>query len=265
MGLLSWAKGLWWFVSEGQFGELENAVDPDNPIPVPSSMTPIDPHYLEQEQALRELLLRLTVLLRETRTPNPRGTRSEFYQTCTAMFADELRKTSHPALKHDEYLPFVVPRFLDHVRNTLKPLPPAEADAVSDETLIETFIAKQPRSIVALVRRGDQVLSVSRRDRLVDLGLPGGKLDPWETPEIACARETKEEAGIILEEMHFIYERIDETDGRVCWCYEATKWSGTPRQREPGIIVEWVTPARLLEPSCTFAEYNRGLFKAMGI
>lgn len=131
--------------------------------------------------------------------------------------------------------------------------------------IIDEFMSRQPRSVVALVLREDgRLLAVSRRGRPDDLGLPGGKIDPGEVPDEAVVRELAEETGVTLHEPEFCYERVDNSDGVVAWCYRGA-WSGTARQMEDGITVTWVEPARLLEPSCTFREYNRGVLTALAL
>lgn len=157
-------------------------------------------------------------------------------------------------LKQEEYLRYILRRFVND--RLLR----------ASDTEIDSFIRKQPRSCVALILdENGNVLSVSRRNKPDDLGLPGGKIDPGEKPEEAVIREAFEETGITIEDPTFCYERVDVTDGRVAWCFRVTKWTGEPRKREDGIEVKWVPLTRLLEPSCTFRDYNRGLFTALGL
>jgi 8-oxo-dGTP pyrophosphatase MutT (NUDIX family) len=104
------------------------------------------------------------------------------------------------------------------------------------------------------------VWAVSRRDRPEDLGLPGGKIDAGEAPYTAMVRETFEETGVTVTRAIMVFERVDETDGNVAWCYLAQAWIGRPSQQESGIFVSLVPPARLLDERCTFREYNRALF-----
>ncbi len=163
--------------------------------------------------------------------------------------------------KQERFLRDVLTRFADHHNASLSfPSEPIEP------WQIEEFVAKQPRSVVAFVQRSDgKVVAVSRRGRPADLGLPGGKIDPGETPEEAAARELLEETGVVAKKMEFCYERVDRTDGRVAWCYRVVEWEGEPRHQEPSIYVSWEEPLRLLEENCVFREYNRGLFAKLGI
>lgn len=125
----------------------------------------------------------------------------------------------------------------------------------------------RPYSVAALLIRPDDgyVLAVSRRDEPDNLGLPGGKVEEHETPEEALGRETNEETSVLVQDAVFCYERVDATNGELAWVYRVTDWTGEPKQREPGIIVVWVPLSRLLEPNCSFAEYNRGLFTHLGL
>lgn len=118
-----------------------------------------------------------------------------------------------------------------------------------------------PSFVVALIVKGEHVLAVSRRNRPADLGLPGGSIEPEELPFDALVREVKEETNVDVKAASFCFARVDETtDGKIAWAYLVTEWSGEPEQREEGITVQWVEPARLLEEGCTFRDYNRRLF-----
>jgi 8-oxo-dGTP pyrophosphatase MutT (NUDIX family) len=128
-------------------------------------------------------------------------------------------------------------------------------------------------SVVALViRPGGDVLAISRLHDDNDLGLPGGKIETDETPDVALKRELWEEARIVVETMTPCFDHLDRVEGnerRPCRCFLVTAWKAdeaawaeierTNRSPE-GAWVGWVRPARLLEPSCSFHEYNRALF-----
>jgi 8-oxo-dGTP pyrophosphatase MutT (NUDIX family) len=123
-----------------------------------------------------------------------------------------------------------------------------------------------PSFVVALVIMDQYVLAVSRRGRPDDLGLPGGSIEGEETPFDALVREVKEETNLDVHTAHHAFSRVDKTTaGKVAWAYVVTEWSGEPKQMEDGISVQWVVPERLLEDNCTFQEYNRQFFEAIGI
>jgi len=126
----------------------------------------------------------------------------------------------------------------------------------------------EPQSVVALfIRHDGYVCAVTRRHKPEDLSLPGGSINPGEDPIMACLREIREElsADVRVLAIQFTYERVDEVDGNVAWVFEVLDWTGEPRQNEDGILVSWEKPRRLLEPNCTFREYNRKLFKHVGL
>ena len=119
---------------------------------------------------------------------------------------------------------------------------------------------------VLVMGEGGKILAVSRKDDKEDFGLPGGKVEPGETPIEAACRELLEETGYQVVDprySHIIYHA--ETDGKLAVTYEiplgALKQTKTPK--ETGVVA-WVTPDVLAEGK-TFGEYNRGLFKTVGI
>lgn len=123
----------------------------------------------------------------------------------------------------------------------------------------------KPFGVTGLLLRGNLVCAVSKRWDPQDVGIPGGKVEFGESPEDAVRREVKEEVGIDVLRMEFVYEREDSTNNQPCWCYRILEWTGEPHQMEPGIEVSWVTFDRLLDPRGTYAPYNMSLFKALGL
>lgn len=124
-----------------------------------------------------------------------------------------------------------------------------------------------PFSVVALFIKDGQVLSVSRKKNHKDLGLPGGKIDPGETPEEALYREVDQETGIRIKAMYHIFDHLDRIENgerKPCRCFIISSWEGEPFSKEEGQVA-WVHPSRLLDASCSFRDYNRTLFQTLRI
>jgi 8-oxo-dGTP diphosphatase len=121
-------------------------------------------------------------------------------------------------------------------------------------------------SVVGLMIQSGKVLAVSRKDNHSDIGLPGGKIDPGETPEQALARELMEEIGVRVKEFRVVFEDLDRVvngESRPCRAYLIETWEGEPVSKETAII-DWVYPSKLLEPTNSFHEYNQKLFGHIG-
>jgi 8-oxo-dGTP pyrophosphatase MutT (NUDIX family) len=117
-------------------------------------------------------------------------------------------------------------------------------------------------AVAALIRRpykkGFQFLSVSRKTDPTDKGMPGGKIDPEETPAVALVRELLEETGLKALEFHPVFDAQDTTAKR-CVTYHVTRFEGELATSETG-EVEWVPKEELVRAGSTFEAYNRALF-----
>jgi 8-oxo-dGTP pyrophosphatase MutT (NUDIX family) len=146
---------------------------------------------------------------------------------------------------------------------------------MSLEQIFETYLGgeKLPDSelysVVALITRKGKILSVSRKNNHQDLGLPGGKIEPGETPVEALHREVLEETGISVLGQSWIFDHLDRVEAgvrRPCRCYFVHPWTIAPGMNyEKEALVTWVEPARLVDPSCSFKDYNQALFDRIGI
>lgn len=119
------------------------------------------------------------------------------------------------------------------------------------------------QAVCALLIKGEgQLLGVSRRNRPGDMNLPGGKVDPGETLEEACVREVFEETGFKISNLRAVFRRPCEGED----VYECTTFlvdfEGTLNPEE-GLLVRWISWNDLLNPSNSFAHYNKRLFEAV--
>ena len=74
--------------------------------------------------------------------------------------------------------------------------------------------------------------------------LPGGKVDPGETPQAAAVRELQEEIGVeaLAVRPWIRYDHLYRTRRLRLFFFRIERWSGTPQGRE-GQRIAWVDPA----------------------
>lgn len=113
---------------------------------------------------------------------------------------------------------------------------------------------------VMLIIKDGRILAVSRRYDKTKFGLPGGKVEPNETPDQAAVRETLEETGVKVTKCEFIFlrdEPRDKPEGEDfhAYCYYATEWEGEPHDSEEG-VVQWLTEQQVTSDTSPFGEYN---------
>ncbi len=121
-----------------------------------------------------------------------------------------------------------------------------------------------------LLNQNEEILAISRRDDPNAWGLPGGKVDPGETLEIAVVRETFEETGLVLAGVQPVFTAKND-GGEKDTTYMCTTFTGRIVGQAPGAPrsepfvgdVKWVKPS-VLEHS-VFGRYNRELFTHIGL
>lgn len=69
-------------------------------------------------------------------------------------------------------------------------------------------------------------LTVTRPEPPHEAAIPGGLIEPGETPEVAAAREALEETGVVTGALERV--GIGEQDGRLVHVFLARRWSGRP-------------------------------------
>jgi mutator protein MutT len=104
------------------------------------------------------------------------------------------------------------------------------------------------------------ILAVSRKDDPSAFGLPGGKIDPGETPAQAIVREVREETGLVFSEVHEVFREVCP-GGRDGVAYDTYTFvgqvSGEIDTSESGVVA-WVSEDTLLKGP--FGRYNQALF-----
>ena len=112
---------------------------------------------------------------------------------------------------------------------------------------------------VLIIANDGKILAVSRKTNPDDFGMPGGKVDPGETPAEAAARELQEETGLTATNLRQVFADFDGD----CTCYTFVgQISGEIDTDESGVI-RWVDPEVMLRGS--FGDYNRKLFAVVGL
>ena len=112
------------------------------------------------------------------------------------------------------------------------------------------------QAVVALIEKDGLFLSVSRKDNLLMLGLPGGSVEN-ETLEEAMVREVYEETGVKVLTYSLFFKDNDGFDFETT-CFLVSYYEGEAYSKEEG-LVEWVEKEKLFgEP---FGWYNKKVFE----
>ena len=101
---------------------------------------------------------------------------------------------------------------------------------------------------VVFIADGDKVLLVKRADS-GEWGLPGGGVEPGETPEQAAMRECLEELGYTFNSGDLIEcARVDNPDGVTFTCYIKHSEEFEPTLNDEHTESMWATPGQLPQP-----------------
>ena len=120
-----------------------------------------------------------------------------------------------------------------------------------------------------LYQRADGlILAVDRFNKSgvpFDYGLPGGKLEPNETPLEAAMREAREETGLIVSILENKSFAQMDAECYMTFVYRALVADETKVRSSAEGETLWVTPEQLLGPQCTFRDFNRYALKVFGL
>jgi len=109
-------------------------------------------------------------------------------------------------------------------------------------------VQELPHAAVVVVRGAHgTVLSVNTRGR--GWSLPGGKVEPGETPEQAVKREVLEETDVELLAFEEVFSARHVDGGRVVHVFEAYEWRGGVRAVEADTQVSWCSRELLIRTS----------------
>lgn len=97
-------------------------------------------------------------------------------------------------------------------------------------------------SIVYLQHEG-KILAVSRGEDLTNMNMPGGGVEPGESPEAAAVRELEEETGLRAMQISPVFSKRE--GDKIIYFFKVNKFSGELKSSHEG-IAKWVDPNTLL-------------------
>ena len=104
--------------------------------------------------------------------------------------------------------------------------------------------------VAAAIVRDGRLLAARRRrpDRLAGRWeLPGGKVEPGESPVEACVRECREELGVGIEVVRRLGPELPISPELGLWVYEARLASGEPTSSTDHDALRWLSAKELCD------------------
>jgi 8-oxo-dGTP pyrophosphatase MutT (NUDIX family) len=119
----------------------------------------------------------------------------------------------------------------------------------------------RPAAIALVMDGWARLLAVSRINPPYEMAIPGGEVDPGETPEQAALRELWEEANVTGHDARLVWIGRSPTDGRPVFVYLVGRWTGVPYAREGGVAA-WMTPEHLVAQGKRFGSFYVQMLQA---
>lgn len=122
-------------------------------------------------------------------------------------------------------------------------------------------------ALVVLPRDDGKVLAISREHDVTDWGFPGGTAEPEDlTPEHTALRELWEETGVVAGVLTPVYQ---DGSGRYLvttfLAEDVERWPDELRSSPWEGYVAWVSPSRLVLPTCRYRAHAAEVLRVVGL
>jgi 8-oxo-dGTP pyrophosphatase MutT (NUDIX family) len=132
-----------------------------------------------------------------------------------------------------------------------------------------------PAALAVVMDPQGRILTVSRPEPPHEMSIPGGHVDPGESPAQAAVRELLEETGVTCDlatgwrgvgpKVDLLFEMASPADGRVVSVFRIHDWWGMPRPLEGGHRVAWMTLKELLAQAVIYRPTVEKLMSTLGL